>query len=81
MAGVGSGVGVFAGAMVEAGVGSGVGVCVGAVVEAGVGSGVTPGCAVTVGLGTALADGVGAWLIGTPGQQYGKEYRSRAYPT
>ena len=57
--GVGSGVGVFAGAMVEAGVGSGVGVFAGAMVEAGVGSGVTPGCAVTVGLGTALADGVG----------------------
>ena len=57
--GVGTGVGVFVGADVGVGVGSGVGVCVGAVVEAGVGSGVTPGCAVTVGLGTASADVVG----------------------
>ena len=53
--------GVCVGAMVGEGaaVGSGVGVSVGANVGAGVGSGVTPGCAVTVGLGTALANGVG----------------------
>ena len=63
---VGTGVGVFVGAVVEVGVGSGVGVFVGAVVEAGVGSGVTPGCAVTVGLGTARADGVGLGALVHP---------------
>ena len=81
VAGVGSGVGVFVGAMVGVGVGTGVGVFVGADVGVGVavGAGATAGVAVEVGLGTVLANGAGVSASeGCPSEDWKSEHPVRS---